>query len=66
MFEFLSPGRQFTEPADFCKGTVKPSVVIWGQLIHENPGKQIEAGLVKVMKEVVLDAAPTIYLPVSL
>jgi hypothetical protein len=54
----LPPTRKLSESPCVVCDYLKLSVISWGQLDNKDPSKEVEAGLVKMVKEVPLDAAP--------
>jgi hypothetical protein len=57
--ELLPPAWKLLElPCVICD-YLKLSVVGWSQLDNKDPSKEVKAGLVKMVKEIFLDAAPT-------
>jgi len=55
----LPPAGKLSEPPRVICDYLKFSVVGWSQLDNKDPSKEVKAGLVKMVKEVFLDAAPT-------
>lgn len=58
MLELLPPTRKLSESPCVAHDYLKLSVIAWSQLDNKDPSKEVETGLVKMVKEVPLDAAP--------
>jgi hypothetical protein len=54
----LPPAGKLSEPPRVICDYLKLSVVGWSQFDNKDPSKEVKAGLVKMVKEVILDAAP--------
>jgi len=54
----LSPTRKLSKSPCVIRDYLKLSVIGWSQLDNKNSSKEVETGLVKMVKEVALDAAP--------
>jgi len=48
-----------SEPSCVICNYLKLSVVGWSQLHNKDPSKEVKAGIVEMVKEIFLDAAPT-------
>jgi hypothetical protein len=55
----LPPAGKLSELPRVIRDYLKLSVVGWSQLDNKDPSKEVNAGLVKMVKEVFLDAALT-------
>jgi hypothetical protein len=55
LLECFMPAWQFSVASQICEQHIKLPIVIWGKFNHNNPGKQIKAQFMEMVKEVMFD-----------